>query len=969
MAEDPAEDDKKATRSTKVSDMVKQFSGWHLAANKNSANKVKCVVQRSSAEMVDLFADPIGIMRQQREKNLCHLSDVKENIKKVGAGQSKETFPSEYAFLLRLSSLDERTLRSYPVLWNLILSKPKTREQLVNKEVALISLNWAQELLDTRTPLIRNVSLIHKSTKDVTKVTDSLPKYMVYFTIPLPSKKDQDDQDEEERSKKSIEQVRRGTILQLISSGRKLPKVDFCSPKELSIPQLKVHYLNNKELVVKTKVSSLKDLLDSLNGIKQFNVYEVHTDFVPCAMLRSIQRIKKGLLDHILCPQPPAVKSLYTFDQSFNEIYPTIVEYAALNNRQARGLYSICTATHVNSPYLLHGPPGTGKTRVTAATVKCLLEMDPEFRILLTAPSNMACDMIAHKVMDSFGAVMNARNVLRLRSTGNDFHARDQRLDPIMKFDDEGEEFVIPVFSKLMTYRVIICTLGCSAHLVSCLPPGHFSHIFLDEAGQASESEIWIPLGGLANNNTSVVFCGDNRQLGPVITLDLTKNITDTFESPLVRYMNMNSYQTDSRIFCQLNRSYRCHQSILSIASEMFYSNDLRSGIVKRTEPFLQWKGLPNKDFPMMFVSVKGYEILDKKTKSYGNKAELGAVLDYLRRLLDDFPKIKPEDIGVISPYRYQTYLLTTALNNSNIRGKEKITVDSVERFQGSERKVIIISTTRTNQLGFVACDRRLNTSITRAMNLLIVIGDEYSLSRHESWKRFLDYCVENKAFVRWDWKKKTDSNALPSSSPRFAAPVKQSVHLKHNWHAKKIVYKNSIGTHKTPKLTKKLKHITQLPIDNYEDQESGETVYKEIKMSEAPQKTRLSGAQRRKIARANGEELMSIEQPQLTAIMQKSQIRREQAEARKAKTKSVEELIPGENVEVRPSAPSSRLSYLSGSTTPSTSGLNSSPSTPIEESLGVEQPQIKRVRRRATTGTQRKARFISNAGADDFDF
>ncbi|KAI6196000.1 hypothetical protein M3Y94_01056800 [Aphelenchoides besseyi] len=866
MAKDAAKDDKKTKASIKASDMVKQFADWHLVASKNSANKVKCVVQRSSTEMVDLFADPIGIMKQQREKNVGHLTTVSSRNQCLG--RPKETFPKEYAFLLHLPSLDERTLRSYPALWNLILSKPKTREQLVSKEVALISLNWAQELLDAKTPLIRNVPLIHQCTKSVLIEHSNVRKYRMYFTIPLPPKKDQDEEDEEEGvSKKSIEKIRRGAVLQLISSERELPKPGFRLPKDLEIPNMVVRYRNDKEISVSTVVSSFDRLLKVLEGIKRVNVHVIHIDFIPSAMLRSIQRIKKGYLDHILCPQSPAVKSLYSFDQNFNEIYPTIVEYTALNNRQARVLYSICTATHVNSPYLLHGPPGTGKTRVTAATVKCLLEMDSEFRILLTAPSNMACDMIAHKVMDSFGAVMNASNVLRLRSTGNDINARDQRLDPIMELNRIEEAFIIPEPERLMAYRVIICTLGCSAHLVSSLPPGHFSHIFLDEAGQASESEIWIPLGGLATSKTSVVFCGDNRQLGPVITLDLTKKITDKFESPLVRYMNLNAYQTDSRIFCQLNRSYRCHQSILSIASEMFYSNDLRSGIVKRTEPFLQWKGLPNKDFPMMFVSVKGHEILDKKTRSYGNKAELGAVLDYLRRLLDDFPKIKPEDVGVISPYRYQTYLLTTALNNSSIRGKEKITIDSVERFQGSERKVIIISTTRTNQLGFVACDRRLNTSITRAMNLLIVIGDEYSLSRHESWKRFLDYCVENQSFVRWDWKEKTDSNALPLSTPRFAVPNNQTAHMKFNWHAKKITYNNSTGSHKTPKLTKKLKHITRLPIDNYEDQQANGGEYKEIKMSEAPQRNRLSGAQRRKLAsaRANGEELMSIEQPKLT--------------------------------------------------------------------------------------------------------
>jgi superfamily I DNA and/or RNA helicase len=73
----------------------------------------------------------------------------------------------------------------------------------------------------------------------------------------------------------------------------------------------------------------------------------------------------------------------------------------------------------------------------------------------------------------------------------------------------------------------------------------NFSHIFLDEAGQASESDIWIPLGGLANEHTSVIFCGDPKQLGPVNTLDLPRWVLDQFDSPLVRYMKIENYTSD----------------------------------------------------------------------------------------------------------------------------------------------------------------------------------------------------------------------------------------------------------------------------------------------------------------------------------------------------------------------------------------------------------------------------------------
>lgn len=67
----------------------------------------------------------------------------------------------------------------------------------------------------------------------------------------------------------------------------------------------------------------------------------------------------------------------------------------------------------------------------------------------------------------------------------------------------------------------------------------------IDEAGQASEAEMWIPIGSLATPHTSIVLCGDPKQLGPVITLDISKHLQRQFTSPLFRYMELPDYQTD----------------------------------------------------------------------------------------------------------------------------------------------------------------------------------------------------------------------------------------------------------------------------------------------------------------------------------------------------------------------------------------------------------------------------------------
>ena len=85
------------------------------------------------------------------------------------------------------------------------------------------------------------------------------------------------------------------------------------------------------------------------------------------------------------------------------------------------------------------------------------------------------------------------------------------------------------------------------------------------------------------------------------------------------------------------------------------------------------------------------------------------------------------------------------------------MTVDTVERFQGSERRVMIMTTVRTDQIGFLneyrvlyyffSCHllairiqkfQRFNTAITRAKHLLIVIGDPYLLSKDSTWNKYV---------------------------------------------------------------------------------------------------------------------------------------------------------------------------------------------------------------------------------------
>lgn len=100
-------------------------------------------------------------------------------------------------------------------------------------------------------------------------------------------------------------------------------------------------------------------------------------------------------------------------------------------------------------------------------------------------------------------------------------------------------------------------------------------------------------------------------------------------------------------------------------------------------------------------------------------------------------------DIGIISPYRKQWEMIKETCNAMNWYD---IQIGSVEIFQGQEKRIIIVSTVRSNTdtVGFLDNEKRLNVLLTRAKALLIIIGNPNTLSKDKHWSKVIQYCKEN---------------------------------------------------------------------------------------------------------------------------------------------------------------------------------------------------------------------------------
>jgi helicase MOV-10 len=310
----------------------------------------------------------------------------------------------------------------------------------------------------------------------------------------------------------------------------------------------------------------------------------------------------------------------------------------------------------------------------------------------------------------------------------------------------KNQVFEIPAKDDVIAdYDIVVSTCSTSGYLYSIgVAVGSFTHIIIDEAGEALEAEALIPLT-LAGPSTVIILAGDPKQLGPII------------HSPLCKKYNMDKSMlerlTTNRggIIVKLEETYRSHPDILELYSTLFYEGSLISRASNDAYLF--------KDCPLRFIHVESVEQRDRDSPSWYNEGELEEVMKQIQMIHNSIPyktkKITNEDIGIITPYRKQMERIKQRLYALKITG---ITVGTTELFQGQERKIIILSTVRSTRenlvhddkfkLGFLNNPKRLNVAISRAISQLIIIGNYKILSLDPCWKQLLDMFFRKEAVL-----------------------------------------------------------------------------------------------------------------------------------------------------------------------------------------------------------------------------
>ncbi|NWV07663.1 SDE3 helicase, partial [Ptilonorhynchus violaceus] len=455
------------------------------------------------------------------------------------------------------------------------------------------------------------------------------------------------------------------------------------------------------------------------------------------------------------------------------------------NEEQCRAVTHIVTGMSRPAPYLIFGPPGTGKTVTVVEAIKQVWTCFKDARILACAPSNSATDLLCQRLIKD----IPPRNVYRLIASSRSYREVPTDIMPCCNWDDEQSSYVYPSKEHLGQYRILVTTLVTAGRLVSAnFPPGYFSHVFIDECGHAVEPESLVAIAGLLApmdqdtnpNGGQLVLAGDPKQLGPVLTSPLA--IQHGLGTSLLERLMLHNplYKKssggyDPQFITKLLWNYRSHEAILKIPNELFYDNELKvckSDGLDIRNLYCNWEELPKKGFPIIFHGVRGEDQREAKSPSFFNTAEIEVLVHYLKKLLQSrgkggCPTVSPREIGIISPYRKQVEKIRKAITSldpdlQKLTDISQLKVGSVEEFQGQERHVILISTVRscstylqfdqTFRLGFLTNPKRLNVAITRAKALLIVVGNPAVLSKDQHWHRFLRYCKEEGGYTGYPY-------------------------------------------------------------------------------------------------------------------------------------------------------------------------------------------------------------------------
>lgn len=413
--------------------------------------------------------------------------------------------------------------------------------------------------------------------------------------------------------------------------------------------------------------------------------------------------------------------------------------------------------------YLIVGPPGTGKTSIFARQLIENIHKDENANILVLAYTNKAVDELCEAICSAFKEDnISCDKYIRIGtelSCGAPY--RHRLLQNISSNVSSRKELL----QEIDHTHIIVGTLASITGKPEILALKHFNVALIDEASQILEPQIISVLTQV----DKFIMIGDHKQLSTITLQNENKSkvndellnsieLRDCKESLFERLFRICEKNNWHHAYSTLSYHGRMHKDIAAFVNEHFYEGILKTA-TERQEQKLYYKDYNNTDLYQSLIAAKRLEFIsvkgnNKYTNNKINESEADIVTELAQALYKIYQtnnlSFHPDKtLGIITPYRNQIALIRQKLEKVNIPELKDIMVDTVERYQGSQRDVIIISFCfnkhyqmnyfcNMNREGIV--DRKLNVALTRAREQLFLIGNNDILSQHPIYKRLLEY-------------------------------------------------------------------------------------------------------------------------------------------------------------------------------------------------------------------------------------
>lgn len=483
-------------------------------------------------------------------------------------------------------------------------------------------------------------------------------------------------------------------------------------------------------------IISLYNKQVSINIFTQCEFWCIEKDFRDLShrqMLQSLyefMKSDKNVLDIVLGLKKPE------FDDDVDLLPNNLDEYQNMNVKKA---------LMAKNYYLIQGPPGTGKTSsVLVEIVKNLITKEKD--ILIIAYTNRAVDEITNKL------VINNVDCIRL-GRGDNFYNWEFIVKNNKLYD---------VYDKVKATKVIVSTLQTFFANFDLIKLKNFGTLIVDEASQILEPQIV----GMLKHFDRWILIGDENQLPAVVQQNQqeTKCDDDELKQISLNYLceslfyrlKLNAIKKNwNDCFGMLQYHYRMHNDISEFVSIKFYESKLKVGTEDQKKP-IEKNTLPDGIIKELFANNRVVfvgSVKDELPKVNNYEADLIAkIVDYVGKWYgDDFDIQK--SIGVITPFKAQIVNIRNRLDKKY----QAITIDTIERYQGSERDIIIFSLAvnniyqikRLQQINELNVDRKLNVALTRAKYHLIVTGVEEILSKVTIYRDWISYTKSNGGYFK----------------------------------------------------------------------------------------------------------------------------------------------------------------------------------------------------------------------------